>query len=120
MIKSAEQDSGCLLYTSIFESCYVSFRKKEWVNRGFLHGPFLPIYGSGAVMMLFVSEPFKNNLILTYFAGVVGATLLELVTGAAMEALLKVRYWDYSNQKFNYKGYILSLIHILYAVIPWM
>ena len=29
----------------IFESCYVSFRKKEWVNRGFLHGPFLPIYG---------------------------------------------------------------------------
>lgn len=56
--------------------------------------------------MLFVSEPFKDNLILTYFAGVVGATLLELVTGAAMEALLKVRYWDYSNQKFNYKGYI--------------
>ena len=90
----------------IFESCYVSFRKKEWVNRGFLHGPFLPIYGSGAVMMLFVSEPFKDNLILTYFAGVVGATLLELITGAAMEALLKVRYWDYSNQKFNYKGYI--------------
>ena len=83
----------------IFESCYVSFRKKQWVNRGFLHGPFLPIYGSGAVMMLFVSEPFKDNLILTYFAGVVGATLLELVTGAAMEALLKVRYWDYSNQK---------------------
>ena len=90
----------------IFEFCYVSFRKKQWVNRGFLHGPFLPIYGSGAVMMLFVSEPFKDNLILTYFAGVVGATLLELVTGAAMEALLKVRYWDYSNQKFNYKGYI--------------
>lgn len=63
--------------------------EKQWVNRGFLHGPFLPIYGSGAVMMLFVSEPFKDNLILTYFAGVVGATLLELVTGAAMEALLK-------------------------------
>ena len=90
----------------IFESCYVSLRKRQWVNRGFLHGPFLPIYGSGAVMMLFVSEPFKDNLILTYFAGVVGATLLELVTGAVMEALLKVRYWDYSNQKFNYKGYI--------------
>ena len=102
----------------IFESCYVSFRKKEWVNRGFLHGPFLPIYGSGAVMMLFVSEPFKNNLILTYFAGVVGATLLELVTGAAMEALLKVRYWDYSNQKFNYKGYICLSSSV--AVIPKM
>lgn len=90
----------------IFESCYVSMRKKKWVNRGFLHGPFLPIYGSGAVMMLFVSEPFKENLILTYFAGVVGATVLELLTGMVMESLFKIKYWDYSNQKFNFRGYI--------------
>ena len=60
----------------VFESCYVSIRKKRWVNRGFLKGPFLPIYGGGAVMMLFVSYPFKENLILTFFAGAVGATLL--------------------------------------------
>ena len=60
--------------------------------------------------MLFVSEPFKDNLILTYFAGVVGATLLELVTGAAMEALLKVRYWDYSNQKFELQRIYLSVL----------
>lgn len=90
----------------IFESVYVSLRKKRWVNRGFLFGPFLPIYGGGAVMMLFVSEPFKSNLILTYFAGAVGATLLELVTGMVMESIFKVRYWDYSDRKYNYKGYI--------------
>lgn len=90
----------------IFESVYVSLRKKRWVNRGFLLGPFLPIYGGGAVMMLFVSEPFKSNLILTYFAGTVGATLLELVTGMVMESIFKVRYWDYSDRKYNYKGYI--------------
>ena len=90
----------------IFESVYVSLRKRRWVNRGFLLGPFLPIYGGGAVMMLFVSEPFKSNLILTYFAGAVGATLLELVTGMVMESIFKVRYWDYSDRKYNYKGYI--------------
>ena len=90
----------------IFESVYVSLRKKRWVNRGFLLGPFLPIYGGGAVMMLFVSVPFKSNLILTYFAGAVGATLLELVTGMVMESIFKVRYWDYSDRKYNYKGYI--------------
>ena len=90
----------------IFESVYVSLRKKRWVNRGFLLGPFLPIYGGGAVMMLFVSEPFKSNLLLTYFAGAVGATLLELVTGMVMESIFKVRYWDYSDRKYNYKGYI--------------
>lgn len=90
----------------MFESAYVSLLKRKWVNRGFLHGPFLPIYGGGAVMMLFVSYPFKSNLILTYFAGVVGATLLELATGVLMESIFKIRYWDYSKQPFNYKGYI--------------
>lgn len=90
----------------IFESSYVSLRKKKWVNRGFLMGPFLPIYGGGAVMMLFVSEPFRSNLILTYFAGAVGATLLELVTGIVMESIFKIKYWDYSSKKYNYKGYI--------------
>ncbi|MGI6008361.1 MAG: putative ABC transporter permease [Ruminococcus sp.] len=89
-----------------WESLYVSCLKKRWVNRGFMRGPFLPIYGSGALIMLIVSEPFKNNILLTYIAGMIGATLLELVTGAAMEALFRVRYWDYSRKKFNFKGYI--------------
>lgn len=90
----------------VFESCYVSLKSGYWVNRGFLKGPFLPIYGSGAVMMLVASEPFKDSLILTYIAGVIGATLLELISGIAIEQIFKVRYWDYSYQRFNYKGYI--------------
>ena len=98
----------------IFESTYVSIKSRHFVNRGFMRGPFLPIYGSGAIMMLVVSMPFQDNLILTYLAGCVGATLLELVTGMTMEALFKVRYWDYSNQKFNYKGHIC-----LSSTIAW-
>ena len=90
----------------IFETTYVSVCEKRPVNRGFLRGPFLPIYGGGAVMMLFISEPFRNNLILTYFAGVVGATMLELATGIVMESIFKIKYWDYSRKKYNYKGYI--------------
>ncbi len=90
----------------IFESAYVSLQKKKFVNRGFMQGPFLPIYGSGAIMMLIVSRPFQGNVLLTYLAGCVGATVLELITGIGMEALFKVRYWDYSKQRFNYKGYI--------------
>lgn len=90
----------------VFESTYVSLKSRKFVNRGFMRGPFLPIYGSGAIMMLVVSMPFQDNIFLTYIAGCIGATALELVTGIAMEALFKVRYWDYSNQKFNYKGHI--------------
>lgn len=89
-----------------FESAWVSFKSRKLVNRGFMRGPFLPLYGSGAIMMLVVSMPFRDNLLLTYFAGVIGATVLEYITGVTMEALFKVRYWDYSNQHFNYQGHI--------------
>ncbi|MCM1101549.1 MAG: putative ABC transporter permease [Clostridium sp.] len=94
-----------------FESTYVSLKTRRPVNRGFMRGPFLPLYGSGAVMMLVVSRPFQDlanpwKLILTYIAGCIGATILEYVTGVVMEALFKVRYWDYSKNRFNYKGQI--------------
>ncbi len=89
-----------------FESAFVSLKKRSCVNRGFMRGPFLPLYGSGAIMMLVVSMPFQHNVLLTYVAGCIGATVLEYITGVVMEVLFKVRYWDYSNQKFNFKGYI--------------
>lgn len=88
------------------ESTYVSIRTRKLTNRGFLRGPFLPLYGSGAIVMLVVSMPFRDNIFLVYVSGCLGATVLEYVTGVTMEALFKVRYWDYSNQKFNFQGHI--------------
>lgn len=89
-----------------FESAFVSLRTRKWVNRGFMRGPFLPLYGSGATMMLVVSMPFQDNVLLTYIAGVIGATALEYVTGVVMEVLFQVRYWDYSDRILNYQGRI--------------
>lgn len=90
----------------IFESAYVSLRQRRPVNRGFLRLPMLPLYGTGAVMMLWVSIPVQDSLVLVYLSGFAAATLLEYVTGYGMELLFKVRYWDYSDQKFNVNGYI--------------
>lgn len=89
-----------------FESAYVSIRTRKLTNRGFMHGPFLPLYGSGAIMMLVVSAPFQDSLPLTYVAGCIGATILEYVTGVTMEAMFKVRYWDYSRERFNFQGHV--------------
>ncbi len=89
-----------------WESCYVSARQRRWVNRGFLHGPLLPIYGSGAIIILFAVIPVENSLYLVWLFGMIAATALEYVTGAAMERVFKVRYWDYSDQKFNLNGHI--------------
>ncbi len=71
-----------------------------------MRGPFLPLYGCGGVMMLVVSKPYYDNLLLVYLAGCVGATGLEFATGVLMETLFKVRYWDYSDKFLNYKGQI--------------
>lgn len=90
----------------IFESVYVSIMERRFVNRGFLRIPMLPLYGFGAVLMLWVSLPVRDHLILVYLFGVAAATVLEYVTGSVMEALFKIRYWDYSNQKFQLHGYI--------------
>ena len=90
----------------IWESCYVSARQRRWVNRGFLHGPLLPIYGFGAIAILFATIPVAEDLRLVWFFGMLAATALEYVTGAAMERIFTVRYWDYSNQKFNLNGHI--------------
>lgn len=97
-----------------FESTYVSIESKKLINRGFMRGPFLPLYGSGAVMMLVVSMPFANSIVLTYIAGCIGATALEYITGVTMEALFKVRYWDYSNKRFNFQGQVC-----LSSTIAW-
>lgn len=90
----------------VWESCYVSARKRHWVNRGFLHGPMLPIYGSGAVVILVSTIGVRENPWLVFVFGLIGATLLEYVTGAVMERMFHVKYWDYSNQKLNLNGYI--------------
>lgn len=88
------------------ESVYVSVRKRHLTNRGFLRGPFLPIYGSGAMMMLVASMPFRDSIVMTYISGCIGATTLEYVTGVVMEKLFNMRYWDYSKKKFNFQGHI--------------
>ena len=93
----------------VWETCYVSLAKRRYVNRGFLHGPWLPIYGFGAVIILWLTLPVRENDVLVFFLGMAGATLLEYVTGAVMERLFHVRYWDYSNKPFNVDGHICLL-----------
>ena len=89
-----------------FESTYVSLKSKKWVNRGFMKGPFLPIYGTGAVTILYVTVPVMFSPFLVYIVSVLAATVLELLTGIAMEKMFRVKYWDYSSDFMNYKGYI--------------
>lgn len=89
-----------------FESVYVSCKEHRLTNRGFLRGPWLPLYGSGAILVLWLTLPFCRTPVLVYLVGALGATILEYITGEAMVRIFKVRYWDYTNQRIQYKGHI--------------
>lgn len=100
----------------IWESCYVSLKKHKWINRGFLKGPLLPIYGSGAIVVLISTLTVENNLLLVFVIGVISATILEYITGVAMEKLFHVRYWDYSKEPFNINGHICLISSLAWGV----
>ena len=100
----------------IWESCYVSLKKHKWVNRGFLKGPLLPIYGSGAIVVLISTLTVENNLLLVFAIGMISATILEYITGVVMEKLFHVRYWDYSKEPFNINGHICLISSLAWGV----
>ncbi len=101
----------------IIESTYVSVRTKHLTNRGFMRGPFIPIYGFGGLTMLLAGTPLLKWPVLVFFAGMISASILEYFTGAAMEAIFKVRYWDYSNEKFNLNGHICLFTSICWGLL---
>lgn len=89
-----------------FESTVVSVGQRRLVNRGFLRGPMLPIYGFGAVILLHVSLPLKQHPVWLYLASMIAVTVFEYIVGVVMEKIFKVKYWDYSKQRFQFQGYI--------------
>ena len=101
----------------IIESIYVSVCTGNWVNRGFMRGPVIPIYGTGAIIILFAVIPFRTSLILVFILGTVAASILEFVTGFVMERIYKVRYWDYSDKPFNLCGYICLFNSLCWGVL---
>lgn len=101
----------------IIESIYVSVCTGNWVNRGFMRGPVIPIYGTGAIIILFAVIPFRTSPILVFILGTIAASVLEFVTGFVMERIYKVRYWDYSDKPFNLCGYICLFNSLCWGVL---
>lgn len=101
----------------IIESTIVSFEERRFVNRGFLKGPILPIYGTGATIVLVFCLPVKSNILLVFIVGMISATILEYITGYLMEKILKIKYWDYSKTKFNIKGRICLRSSLFWGIL---
>lgn len=78
----------------------------QFINRGMLSGPYCPIYGFGMVLILNLLEPFKDNLFLLFISAILVTSLLEFLTGYVLEKIFHEKWWDYSESRYNLKGYI--------------
>lgn len=98
------------------EVCYMTIETGEYQNRGFLSMPICPIYGFGVLMIAVFSRPIADKPLLLFVISLVLCTALELAVGLGMEKLFNTRWWDYSHEKFNYRGYICPKVSILWGL----
>lgn len=98
------------------EVCDMTLETGEYQNRGFLNMPICPIYGFGVLMVVIFFRPIAHTFFPLFFATMILCTAFELLIGLGMEKLFGARWWDYSNKKFNYKGYICPEISILWGL----
>jgi len=94
----------------IVEVIYVSITEKRFaINRGFLIGPYLPIYAVGILSMILLLQKYKDDLFVLFAMSVVICSIIEYVTSYILEKLFNLRWWDYSELKFNINGRICLL-----------
>lgn len=98
------------------EVCYNAVETGKWSNRGFLNGALCPIYGIGVVAILYLLEPISQFGPLLFVGGVILCSAIELVTGYIMEKIFHQRWWDYSMERFNLKGYICLKFSLYWGV----
>ena len=91
-------------------------KERRFVNRGFLSGPFLPVYGFGALGMLIVCLPVKESVGKVMIVGAITACVLEYAAGALVLQVLHTRYWDYRGRRMNLGGHVCLMSALTWAV----
>ncbi|MBP1046847.1 hypothetical protein I6N96_11265 [Enterococcus sp. BWM-S5] len=100
----------------VWETIYCSIKAGRFVYRGFLTGPYCPIYGFGILGVLYFLEPFKNNLVLLYLFSAVLVSVLEYVTSYILEKLFHASWWDYKDVPLNLNGRIALPISAFWGI----
>ena len=103
----------------VMETCYCSVCEHRLVPRGFLYGPICPIYGAGVLLMILFFTPLKRNLVLFYAAAVAVMSAWEYFVSWLLETTTHVKYWDYSNFRFNLKGRICLWVALVWGVLSY-
>jgi uncharacterized membrane protein len=99
------------------EVCVTYFKKHEFVNRGFLIGPYCPIYGWGCILINILLNQYKSNVVVVFILIIIICSILEYLTSYVMEKIFHIRWWDYSNRKYNLNGRICLSNMLAFGVL---
>lgn len=91
--------------------------KQKFADRGFLIGPYCPIYGFASIIMIFILSRYKGDILVLFFMSIIICTIIEYFTSYIMEKLFKARWWDYSNEPFNLNGRICLINSIGFGIL---
>lgn len=112
----------CVIYFFLFsvigwicESIWCSIGTRKIVNRGFLKGPYCPIYGFGGLVISLTAEPLKGHIWLVYIIALISTSAIEYFSGWLLETLFHKKWWDYSMRKFNIKGRVCMRNSLLFG-----
>lgn len=97
------------------EVAFAACKEHRFVNRGFLNGPFCPIYGFGVSLVIVFLTSYRSNLVFLYIASVILVTLLEGLTGWAMDKIFHNKWWDYSDMPLNIGGYVCLIFSLIWG-----
>lgn len=99
------------------ESIVRTIAEKKIINTGFLKGPFCPIYGIGAIIILLFLNQFESQPILLFFIAIMVLTIWEYLVGVLLEKIFHTKYWDYTDQKFNFQGRVCLVNSICWGIL---
>ena len=91
--------------------------KQKFADRGFLIGPYCPIYGFSSIIMILLLSRYKNDILVLFFMSIIICTVTEYLTSYIMEKLFKARWWDYSNEPFNLNGRVCLFNSIAFGIL---
>lgn len=92
-------------------------KSKKFINRGFLIGPYCPIYGCGALLITFLLRKYSDDIVALFCLGMILSALLEYYTSFLLEKIFKARWWDYSTRKYNINGRICLNTMIPFGIL---
>ena len=100
----------------VIEVIYYGLTEGKFINRGFLAGPLCPVYGLGFYAAIWIFEPLNESFFIIFFGMATACTIVELIAGVILYHTFHMHWWDYSDYKFNFRGYICLRFYVYWGI----